>query len=153
MADASKIKFETTLLQMGNNTGISVPPEVVDKLGAGKKPPVLVTVNDFSYRNSIAVMAGKFMIGVSAAIREQTGLKGGDKVTVQLEVDTAPRVVVLPKDLEEALDKNLKAKTFYDSLSYSNKRRYVAPIDDAKTEETRIKRIAKAIKDLCDQKK
>lgn len=80
MAEAKKLSFDTTILQIGNNTGICVPDEIVEKLGAGKKPPVHVTVNDFTYRNTIAVMGGKFMIGVSADIRSKTGIKGGDKV-------------------------------------------------------------------------
>jgi hypothetical protein len=63
MTDAKKISFDTTILQVGNNTGINVRDKLVEKLGAGKKPPVIVTVNDYTYRNTIAVMGGKFMIG------------------------------------------------------------------------------------------
>ncbi|HXS54963.1 MAG TPA: YdeI/OmpD-associated family protein [Hanamia sp.] len=153
MPDTKKLSFTTTILQIGNNTGINVPEDIVEKLGAGKKPPVNITVNDFTYRNTIAVMGGKFMIGISADIRSKTGIKGGDKVTVQLELDTQPREVVLPSDLKEALAKNTKAKKFFDELSYSNKRRYVLPINDAKTPATRQKRIEKAIIDLSEAKK
>ena len=153
MPETKKLNFSTTILQIGNNTGINVPEDIVEKLGAGKKPPVNITVNDFTYRNTIAVMGGKFMIGISADIRSKTGIKGGDKVTVQLELDTQPREVVLPSDLKEALAKNTKAKKFFDELSYSNKRRYVLPIDDAKTPATRQKRIEKAIIDLSEAKK
>src|SRR4051794_25000806 len=151
--EVKKLSFTTTILQMGNNTGICVLDDVVEKLGEGKKLPVNVTVNDFTYRNTIAVMGGKFMIGVSADIRSKTGIKGGDKVTVQLELDTIPREVSLPSDFKEALDKNPKAKKFFEELSYSNKRRYVLPIDDAKTAATRQKRIEKAISDLGEGKK
>jgi Bacteriocin-protection, YdeI or OmpD-Associated/Domain of unknown function (DUF1905) len=143
MPETKKLSFSTTILQIGNNTGINVPEDIVEKLGAGKKPPVNITVNDFTYRNTIAVMGGKFMIGISADIRSKTGIKGGDKVTVQLELDTQPREVVLPSDLKEALAKNTKAKKFFDGLSYSNKRRYVLPIDDAKTPATRQKELKK----------
>lgn len=153
MPDNKKVSFSTNVLQIGNNTGICVPDDVVEKLGAGKRPPVNVTVNDFSYRNTIAVMGGKFMIGISAEIRGKTGIKGGDKVIVQLELDTLPRKVNLPSDFKEALDENQKAKTFFEALSYSNKRRYVLPIDDGKTELTRVKRIQKAINDLSEGKK
>jgi bacteriocin resistance YdeI/OmpD-like protein/uncharacterized protein DUF1905 len=153
MPDNKKLSFTTTILQIGNNTGISVPEDIVERLGAGKKPPVIVTVNDFTYRNTIAVMGGRFMIGVSSEIRKKTGIKGGDKVIVQLELDTQPREVILPSDFKDALDKNIKAKKFFEGLSYSNKRRYVLPIDDAKTQETREKRIEKAINDLSEGKK
>ncbi len=153
MPDEKKLSFDTTILQIGNNTGICVPEEVVEKLGAGKKPPVNVTVNNFTYRNTIAVMGGKFMIGVSSEIRGKTGIKGGDKVTVELELDTKPREVLLPSDFKEALDKNAEAKKLFEELSYSNKQRYVLPIGQAKTEETRQRRIEKAIHDPSEGKK
>ena len=153
MADAKKISFATTILQLGNNTGINVPDEVVEKLGAGKKPPVIVTVNDYTYRNTIAVMGGKFMIGVSADIRSKTGIKGGDKVKVTLELDTKPREVDVPADFQQLLNENPKAKQFFETLSYSNKQRYVLPIGQAKTEETKQRRMEKAIIDLSEGKK
>jgi hypothetical protein len=153
MSDAKKVSFNTTILQLGNNTGINVPDEVVEKLGAGKKPPVIVTVNDYTYRNTIAVMGGKFMIGVSADIRSKTGIKGGDKVKVTLELDTKPREVDVPADFQRLLDKNSKARQFFETLSYSNKQRYVLPLGQAKTEETRQRRMEKAINDLIEGKK
>jgi len=149
----NKVSFNTIILQTGNNTGINVPEEVVNQLGAGKKPPVNVTVNNYTYRNTIAVMGGKFMISVSADVRSKAGIKGGDKVTVTLELDTQPREVVLPPDFEKALKGNKQAKVFFEALSYSNKQRYVLPIGEAKTEETRQRRIEKAIKDLSEGKK
>jgi hypothetical protein len=145
--------FETTILQIGNNTGICVPEEIVEKLGAGKKPPVIVTVNDFVYRNTIAVMSGKFMIGLSADIRSKTGIKGGDKVKVTLELDTKPREVKIPLDFKKLLEENPLAKQLFETLSYSNKQRYVLPIGQAKTEETRQRRMEKAISDLSEGKK
>src|SRR3954471_18208449 len=153
MTDSKKLSFDTTILQIGNNTGICVPDEVVENLGAGKKPPVNVTVNNYTYRNTIAVMGGKFMIGVSADIRSKTGIKGGDKVRVTLELDTKPREVEVPADFQRLLDKNPKAKQFFDALSYSNKQRYVLPLGQAKTEETRQRRMEKCIIDLSQGKK
>jgi hypothetical protein len=153
MNDTKKVSFDTTILQIGNNTGINVPAEAVEKLGAGKKPPVIVTVNDYTYRNTIAVMGGKFMIGVSADIRSKTGIKGGDKVKVTLALDTKPREVDVPADFQQLLDKTPKARQFFETLSYSNKQRYVLPIGQAKTEETRQRRMEKAIIDLSEGKK
>jgi Bacteriocin-protection, YdeI or OmpD-Associated/Domain of unknown function (DUF1905) len=153
MTASRKQSFDTTIIQMGNNTGICVPDEIVEGLGAGKKPPVNVTVNNYTYRNTIAVMGGKFMIGVSADIRSKTGIKGGDKVRVTLELDTKPREVEVPADFQRLLDKNPKAKQFFDTLSYSNKQRYVLPIGQAKTEETRQRRMEKAVIDLSEGKK
>jgi bifunctional DNA-binding transcriptional regulator/antitoxin component of YhaV-PrlF toxin-antitoxin module len=140
--------FRTTLHQTGNNTGIVVPPEVVEALGAGKKPKVAVTVNGFAYRSSIATMGGTFMISFSSDKREATGLKGGDPIEVTVALDTAPREVDIPPDFATALVASPAAGTFFSTLSYSGRLRHVLSITDAKTDETRQKRIAKAIEAL-----
>lgn len=148
-----KMKFTTTLQGSGNKVGIEVPEDIVKALGAGKRPPVVVTLNGKSYRSSIAVMGGLNMIGVSAANRDLTGTSAGDTVEVDLELDTQPRTIDVPADLASALDAEHEARTFYESLNYSSKRRYVEPIADAKTAETRSRRIGKVVADLKAGKK
>ena len=150
------MKFHTTLLQADdmNATGIVIPSEVIESLGAGKRPPVTVTLNGkYSYRNTIAVMGGQYMVGVSAEHRAGAGVKGGDEIDVELELDTAPRVVNVPEDFKAALDSEPEARRFFDSLSYSHKSRHVLAIEDAKTPETRQRRIEKAIAMLRESKK
>lgn len=98
-------------------------------------------------------MNGTFMIGVSADVREKAGVKGGDNIDVEIELDTEPREVTLPPDFKKALDKNAVAKKFYEGLSYSRKKNYVVLIEQAKTEETRQKRIEKALTDLKSSRK
>ncbi|MEE9094722.1 YdeI/OmpD-associated family protein [Pseudarthrobacter phenanthrenivorans] len=147
------MKFTTTIQGSGNKTGIEVPEDVVQALGAGRRPPVIVTMNGESYRSSVAVMGGRNMVSVSAANRELTGVAAGDTVEVDLELDTEPRTVEIPDDLAAALDAEPEAKAFYGTLNYSSQRRYVEPITDAKTAETRSRRIAKAVEDLKAQKK
>ena len=147
------MKFHTTILQTGKNTaGIEVPPEVVESLGAGKRPAVRVTLNGYTYRSSIAVMGGKFMIGVSAAVGKSSGVAGGDELDVEVELDTAPREVSLPPDFAAALNGDAEAKRFFEGLSYSNKQRIVLPIGEAKSAETRQRRIDKAISNLHEGK-
>ena len=144
--------FRTTILQSGKNaTGIVVPPEIVESLNAGKRPPVRVTVNGYTYRSSIASMGGQFLIGVSAEIREKAGVAGGDEVDVDVELDTAPRVMDVPDDLAAALAA-ADARARFDTLSYSNQRRLVEPILAAKTGETRQRRIEKVVSDVRDVK-
>ena len=140
------MKFKTTLLQAGKTaTGIQVPAEIVEGFQAGKKPPVRITINGYTYRNTIAVMGGVYMVGVSAEHRKGAGVEGGDEIDVTIELDTAPREVEIPAELEKALSKSKAAKTFFDSLSNSKKKAIVIPIKDAKTDETRDRRIEKAI--------
>jgi hypothetical protein len=133
-------------------TGFEVPTKVVEGLGAGKRPPVRVTINGHTYRSTVASMGGRFMVGVSAENRAAAKVAGGDVVDVDLELDTAPREVTMPKDLAAALKKDARAKATFDSLSNSNKGWHVQSIEGAKTEETRQRRIAKSIAALHDGK-
>lgn len=147
------MKFSTTILQIGNNTGIEVPPEVVEGLAGGKKPAVVVTIGSYSYRSSIAVMGGQYLIPLSAERRAESGIRGGDAVEIDLALDSAPREVAVPDDLGAALAGDAAAKAFFESLSYSNKLRHVLSVNDAKTPETRQRRIEKAVEAMRAGKK
>jgi hypothetical protein len=140
------MKFKTTILQAGKTaTGIVVPEAIVEQLGAGKKPPVHVTINGYTYRNTIAVMGGQFMVGVSAEHRKGANVAGGDTVSVTIELDTEVRTVEVPPAFQLALNKNPMAKKNFDALPYSKKQALVIPVKEAKTEETMLRRIEKAI--------
>ena len=113
------MRFHTTLLQSDKTaTGIEVPAEVIEALGAGKRPPVSVTINGFTYRSSIAVMGDQYMVGVSAENRAGARVKGGDYIDVDIELDTAPREVVVPAELASALDAEPAARRTFDAMSY-----------------------------------
>ena len=143
------MRFRTTVLQGDKTaTGIEIPAEIVDALGAGKRPAVTITINGFTYRSSVAVMSGTYMVGVSAENRAGTGVKGGDEVDVDIALDTAPREVVVPPDLAAALDAEPAARSTFDRLSYSNKSWHTYQLAAAKTDETRQRRIAKSIEAL-----
>jgi len=120
------MRFRTTILQAGKTaTGIEVPAELVESLRAGKRAKIRVTINGYTYRSSVAPLGGVFMVGVSA--------------------EPEPRVLSLPADFEAALDAEPGARQRFDALSFSNQQRLVLPIEDAKTPETRQRRIDKAI--------
>jgi hypothetical protein len=137
--------FETTVAASGNNTGIVVPAEVIEQLGAGKRPPVLVNINGYEYRSTAAVMGGQHMIGISAAVRAATGLTGGDPIRVVLTVTDTPREVDVPADFAAALAAEDGAEAFFGKLSNSLQRYHVDNINGAKTEDTRQRRIEKAV--------
>jgi hypothetical protein len=139
------VTFETTVAASGNNTGIVVPDEAIDQLAAGKRPPVLVNVNGHEYRNTVGVMGGKYMIGISAAIRNATGLKGGDPVRVTLTVADTAREVNVPADFAAALAVDERAGAFFDKLSNSLQRYHIDNVNVAKSAATRQRRIDKAI--------
>jgi uncharacterized protein DUF1905/bacteriocin resistance YdeI/OmpD-like protein len=146
-------KFRGTIELGGKTaTGIRIPPEVVASLGASKRPPVRVTIKGYTYRSSVAVMGGEFVVGVSAEVRKAAGVAAGDVVEVEMELDTQPREVAMPADFSAALAKDAKARKFFEGLSYSNRLRFVLSIEGAKTAETRERRIAKAVSTLHEGK-
>ena len=143
------MRFNTTILQTGKTaSGIQIPDEVIDALGAGKRPPVRVTLHGFTYRSTVAVMNGVYMVGVNAENRSAARVAGGDEVQVDIEVDTEPREVVVPADFNAALQGDSAARLTFDGLSYSNKRWHVLQVEGAKTAETRERRIAKSLEIL-----
>ena len=140
------VTFHTTLISGGGNTtGIEIPEEVVLGFGRGKRVPVVVTVNGYEFRNTIAFMGGQYLVGVSAAHRAASGLKAGDDIEVTLEVDDAPRVVEVPPELAEALAADPVAAAAWQKLSYSHQRRHAEPIVEAKSPETKVRRVEKTI--------
>jgi hypothetical protein len=143
------MRFHTTIVRGDKTaTGIRVPDDVVEGLGAGKRPAVTITINSFTYRSTIAVMGGEYWVGVSAENRAGTGVEGGDEVDVEIELDTAPRVVTVPGDLAAALDAEPAARRTFDGLSYSNKSWHVGSVEGARTDETRQRRIVKSVATL-----
>ena len=150
MNDApTAVAFRATI-QLGGKTatGIEVPDDAVAALGPSRRPAVRATIAGYTYRTSVASMRGRFMLPISAAVREAACVAAGDDVDVELELDTEPRVVEVPPDLAAALDGDSEAAAEFERLSYSHKRRHVLAIEDAKTHATRERRIAKAIEML-----
>jgi hypothetical protein len=143
------MKFRTVVELRGTTaTGFQVPSEVVEALGRGKRPPVRVKIKGYTYRSTVAVYGGEILIGLSAENRVVTGVRAGEEIEVELELDTEPREVVVPDDFGQALDADPVARRFFDGLSYSNRRRFVIAIDDARTPETRQRRIEKTVSQL-----
>lgn len=137
--------FTTTLLQNGNNVGIEIPDEVVAELG-GKRVPVIVTIDGgYSYRNTTAVMGGKNLVGVSAEHRAASGVTGGQVVQITIVRDDAPREVDVPAALAEALAADPVAAAAWEKLAYSHRKEHVRAITEAKAEETRTRRVQKAV--------
>ena len=138
--------FRATIVQSGRTAcGIQVPESVVMALGGGRRPPVVVTLDHYTYRNTVAPMGGEWWIGVSADHREASGLRAGDEVRVTLELDAAPRVLDVPPELAAALDADPVAKAFFDGLSYSNRSVFTRSVDGTKNPETKARRVERAI--------
>jgi hypothetical protein len=143
------MEFTTAVLLSGKTaTGVEVPSAVVDGLGGGKRPAVRVTINGYTYRSTVAPMGGKFMLPISAEHRDAAHVAAGDAVSVEVTLDTAPRTLAIPPDLQRALDGDGAARRAFDALSFSRKQRFTIPVEQAKTVETRTRRIEKTLDDL-----
>jgi bifunctional DNA-binding transcriptional regulator/antitoxin component of YhaV-PrlF toxin-antitoxin module len=146
------MRFSTTVELHGKTaTGMVVPPEVVEALGGGRKPAVTVTLGGHTYRTTVGSTGGRFLIPVSAENRTAAGLAAGDPVEVDVELDTAPRVVEVPADLAAALDAEPAARRRFDALSTSAQRRHVLAVEGAKAEATRQRRVSSAVATLLEE--
>lgn len=136
--------FTTTILQAEglDATGIQVPEEVVAAFGTGKRPRVVVSLNGYSYRSTVAAYTGAFMLPLNKEHREAAGVKAGDQVEITLELDTEPRTVEVPADLAAALAEKPGARAAFDALSYSARKEHVRQVESAKAQETRARRVA-----------
>jgi Bacteriocin-protection, YdeI or OmpD-Associated/Domain of unknown function (DUF1905) len=146
------MEFRTTVVLGGKTaTGLQVPDEVVEALGAGKRPPVAVTVGGYTYRTTVAPMGGDFWVPLAAEHRQAAGVAAGQEVDVGIELDTAPRDTALPDDLDAALDD--AARSHFHSLAPSHRKEWVRWVEEAKKPETRTARIEKTVASLREGKK
>lgn len=128
---------------------IVVPPEVVAALSEKKRPPVRVTLNgDYTYRSTIAVYSGRYILPLRREIRKACGLELGSPMEVTLALDEEPRIVEVPGDLAKAFAGDPEANSAFDKLSFTHQREYVEWITGAKREATRTRRVAQTLEML-----
>jgi hypothetical protein len=139
-----KTTFTTTVWKDKemNATGLPVPDEAIAALGQGKRPPVVVSLKGHSYRSTVAVMGGAFMLPLSAENRRMAGVQPGEELEVTLELDSQPRTVAIPEDLAVALSQKTGATAAFNALAPSMRKEYVRQVESAKAQETRERRIA-----------
>jgi hypothetical protein len=143
------VRFRATLQTNGKTaTGIEVPPSGVEALGGGKRPPVRITLHEHTYRTTVAKMGGRFLIPVSAEVRQAAGVTAGDDLDVGIELDDAPRTVEVPADLAAALEAEPAAAQAWTALSYTHRKEWVRSVEDAKKPETRQRRVQAAVDQL-----
>ena len=144
------MKFQTALLPdpAGAGTYVVVPDRVSKALGLKGRPKIQAVIAGHPYRGSLMPAREGFCLGVLKAIQQAEGLKHGDTITVELELDTAPRVIEPPSDLAAALRRDKKAAAAWERLSYTNKREIALSLEEAKKSETRERRLASALERL-----
>jgi len=146
------IKFTGTLTATprgGGGTLVPVPPEVAKRLGLKGMPKIQAVIAGQAYRGSLMPMGdGTWCLGVLKSIQEAAGVGLGDSITVELEVDTAPRVVEPPADLGRELARDRKLAAAWERLSFTNKKEMALSLTEAKKAETLERRLAAALAKL-----
>jgi hypothetical protein len=141
----AKHRFEAVLTLSGRSGTYVVVPLDVPTLFGGRRPPVRGTLNGAPFRSTIARYGDAFYLGVNRELRSRAGAEAGETVVVELERDDEPREVELPAELAEALAADARALATFDALSYTHRKEYADWIEEAKREETRRRRIEKAV--------
>ena len=132
----------------GGGAFVEVPFDVEKAFGA-KKPKVRAMIDGVLYRGVLTRMGTEcHLLIILKNIREQIGKSFGDEIKVTVELDTEPRVVEIPNDFLKELKKDKDVKAFFDKLAHTHRREYVLWIEEAKKEETRARRILRAIEML-----
>jgi bifunctional DNA-binding transcriptional regulator/antitoxin component of YhaV-PrlF toxin-antitoxin module len=133
----------------GERPLVELPFDAKERFGKARAP-VRGTVNGAEFRTTVAVYGGVYLIGFNKEVRERAGIAIGDEVEVELELDDEPRTVEVPPALAAALDEDDKARAAFEGLSYTHRREYAEWIAEAKRDETRERRLAKAVTMLRD---
>jgi len=142
-----KTKYITTILGFGNHAAIEIPEDQLKKIGGNKRAPLKITVNGYTYQSTATVMDGKCLVVFPKKDRENAGVDSGDKLEVQLELDSGYRQVEVPKELEIALQQSgIKEK--FDELTYSKRKEYARQVADAKANDTKARRIEKILTEI-----
>lgn len=144
------MKFRAQVIPSGNATGVEVPDDIMQGLGPRSRPPVTITINGHTWRSRVAAMRGQRLIGISAANRAAARISEGDIIEIDVERDEAPREVVEPGDLADALDNCLQARASFNRLPFGLRQKHVRTIQEARSAEVRQRRISKLIAALKD---
>ncbi|MEO5953994.1 MAG: YdeI/OmpD-associated family protein [Chloroflexia bacterium] len=143
------ITFTTFVKAMTEKaTTLPVPNEAVAALGKERKPRVVVTLNGYTFRSTIQVYGGQAGLPFHAEDREGAGVQAGDQVEVTMTLDLEPRTVEVPDELAAAMSEHEGMHEKFDALAYSKRKEFARQVTDAKTQETRTKRIAGIISQL-----
>ncbi|MBV9819028.1 MAG: DUF1905 domain-containing protein [Solirubrobacterales bacterium] len=143
------LTFTAELVGRGPAAAIVLDDVQVHELGEGaKRFPVRATINGHELRLSVARMRGEFLVGLSKANREAAGVAAGDRIEVTLALDVAPREVTVPPALEAALQADAQARARFEELAFTHRKEFVRWIEEAKRDETRERRIARALEML-----
>ena len=138
------VTYKTVILGFGNHAAIEIPDDILKQLGANKRAPLKVTVNDYTYQSTAAGMNGQCLVVFPQKDRQAANAKAGDEIEVNLELDAGIREVDVPEQLTKAL-KDTKLLDTFNTLTYSKRKEFARQVTEAKSAETKTRRIEKVI--------
>lgn len=142
------MKLKSKVIPSGNATAVEVPKSVIESLGGGARPAITISINGHSWRTRVALMRGQVLVGISARNRAEAGIREGEEVEFTIALDGQPRDVDEPADLKSALDADQAARAAFDALPFGLRQKHVRHLEDAKSPDTRVRRLAKLVADL-----
>jgi hypothetical protein len=142
-----KTTYETVVIGSGNHASLEIPDDNLAEIGGNRRAPLKITINGYTYQSTATGVDGKCMVVFPMRDREAASTSAGELVTVTLELDDGYRNVDIPTTLENALKTNGLDVVFHD-LTYSKRKEFARLVNDAKTDETRLRRIEKIIAEL-----
>jgi hypothetical protein len=147
---AKRLEFKTKI--QGKEAGVVaaiIPPvDVPEFFGTRGRVPIRGTINGFKFRSSLMPMGGCHMMPVNKALCAGAGARPGDMVDVVMERDEEVRTVEAPPPLKKALAKNKTARANWEKLPFTHKKEIAIWIEGAKKQETRERRLTKAMQVL-----
>jgi bifunctional DNA-binding transcriptional regulator/antitoxin component of YhaV-PrlF toxin-antitoxin module len=142
-----KTTYDTVVIGHGNHASIEIPPKNLAEIGGNKRAPLKITINGYTYQSTATGVDGKCMVVFPTRDRQASGAASGDRVTVTLELDKGYREVDIPVELASALKADNLNRTFRE-LPYFKRKEFTRQITEAKTEDTKVRRIKKIIASL-----
>ena len=141
------VTYKTTILGFGNHAAIEIPDEILTKLGANRRAPLKITLNGYTYQSTATAMDGKCLVVFPTRNRQASGVNSGDTLDVTLELDSGYRNVDIPTELLERLKQSGLTQIFHD-LTYSKRKEFARQIAEAKSPETKSRRLEKILQSL-----
>jgi hypothetical protein len=142
-------KFAAIIEDAGNGGAYVVVPFEVEGPFGKKRVKVKASIDGELYQGSLVRMGGsQHILGVLKSIRQKIGKDYGDEVEIILEEDTLPREILVLPDFKKVLKSKPEAERSFNQLSYTHQKEYVQWIKTAKLDETRQRRMNKAVEML-----
>ena len=147
------VTFTAPICRFGSNkdktgwTYVEIPPELAVQLhGKDKRAFRVQGMLDAHRIDHVTLMpmgGGAYMLTLNGPMRKAIRKGEGALLHLSLEIDLRP--LPLSEDLLACLEDEPEARSFFESLSPSHKKYFSNWVNDAKTQETKVKRILKII--------